>query len=128
MRKFFGSSLAGLYVSLPTIVAELAEDLVFDDRGFKIWHDRGSRVYLVMSHKNPLDSDTIDGLVRTKTNQIRLREIAWSALRFVEIDRVPSSIGEKCWRGTKEEMDQMVERIRREKIKVRDNFAPDVDL
>ncbi len=120
--------MAGLYVSLPTIVAELAEDIVFNERGYHVWHDRGSRVYLVMSHANPLDSDTIDGLVRTKTNQMRLREIAWSALRFVEIDRVPSSIGEKCWRGTKEEMEQMIEQIRKEKITRRDNFAPDVDL
>ncbi len=83
---------------------------------------------MVLSRQNPMDSDTVDCLVRNKMNQFRLRDISWKSLRFPEVARVPSNIGERCWRGTKDEMDAMVARIQAEKIVRVGSFAPDVDL
>jgi hypothetical protein len=128
MRKFFGSSMAGLYESLPTIVAELSEEIAFNERGHMVAHDRGSRTYLVLQGEDPLASDTAECLVRTKLNQFRVRDIPWSKLRFAEIARVPANIGERCWRGTKDEMEEMLRRIQSEKMPRKPQFAPDVDL
>jgi hypothetical protein len=128
MRKIFGSRLAGLYQSLPTVVAELSEELSYRDHGHTTTHDRGSRAYLILSRPNPLDSETVDCLVRNKMNQFRLREISWKSLRFPEIAIVPATIGERCWRGTKDEMTELVRQISLSKTAKIDNFAPDVDL
>jgi hypothetical protein len=128
MKRFFGSSLAGLYPSLPTIVAELAEELTFIDNGHAVSHDRGSRAYLVLRGQNPMDEDTVECLIRTKINQLRLREVPWSGLRFPEIANVPASIGERCWRGTKEEMQKMLQQIQAKKVSSKPRFAPDVNL
>ena len=91
-------------------------------------HDRGSRAYLILSRPNPLDSETVDSLVRNKMNQFRMREISWKSLRFPEVARVPASIAERCWRGTREQMDDLVQRIQGSKTAKFDSFAPDVEL
>jgi hypothetical protein len=128
MRKTFGSPLSGLFRSLPTIVAELNETMICRERGSTVCHDRGSRAYLVMSDPNPLESETVECLLRTKMNQFRLRDVPWRVLRFIELTSVPAVIGERCWRGSKREMEEMVTRIREEKLVRVNNFAPDVDL
>ena len=126
MQKIFGSPISGLYTHLPTIVAELTEEMRFNEHGGAVTHQRGSRVYLVLSNPEPLSSDTVDGIVRTQKNNLRARDIPWSSLRFFEIARVPSIIGERCWRGTKEEMEKMVERLKSEKQVLVNNFDPNV--
>ena len=128
MRKIFGSNISGLYQSLPTLVAELNEELSFRDGGHMTSHDRGSRAYLILSRPNPLDSETVACLVRNKMNQFRMREISWKSLRFPEVARVPASIAERCWRGTREQMDDLVQRIQGSKTAKFDSFAPDVEL
>lgn len=128
MRKTFGTPLSGLYKYLPTIIAELDEELRFQERDGWVTHVRGSRVCLVLSNPNPLSLDTVDGMVRTQKNQMRVRDIPWSSLRFFEIASIRSVIGERCWRGTKSEMESLVERIKAEKQVMVRNFAPDCYL
>jgi len=128
IKRHFGSHLSDLYSHLPVIVAELAEDVTFVDGGFRIVHDRSSRVYLVLSRENPLESETVDCLARTALNRMKLREIPWDKIRFPDIARVPAVIGQHCWRGTKEEMEAMVAQIKATKMKPVTNFAPDIDL
>lgn len=128
MRRTFGTHIAGLYAQLPTIVAETTEGLTFRNHGLDITHERGSRAYFVMSDPDPLKFDTVECLIRSRMNQFYVRDIKWTSLRFVEIANVPSNIGERCWRGTKEEMQALVARIKAEKLVRMNSFAPDVDL
>lgn len=128
MRKTFGSHISGLFQSLPTIVAELNEEIAFVDNGHTVCHDRGSRVYLVMDSDDPVSDDTVTALVRNKLNQFRLREIKWASLRFPEIAKVPANIGERCWRGTKDEMESRLKSIKERRIVNKNSFAPDVEI
>lgn len=120
MKKTFGSHLSDLYVTLPTIVAELNEDMHF--------FNRGSRAYLMLRNEDPLSYETVECFMRTSINHLRVVEVPWRMLRFVCIERVPSVIGERCWRGTKAEMEALVERIKNEKTPRVNNFEPNVDF
>lgn len=128
MRKTFGRPLSGLYPFLPAIVAELNAPLQYRERGGVVTHDKGTRAYLILSDPDPLSLETVECLVRTKMNQLRVREVVWSTLRFVEVATVPGIIGERCWRGTRDEMEELVERIKTEKIKRINDFSPDVSF
>lgn len=112
----FGQRLSQLYKVLPCIVAELAVDVSFPERNGRVHHDRGGRVYFVLRGENPLAEATTEVFVRTKLNNLKLRELPWDHFRFAEIAEVPSVIAERCWHAQPEEMKAMLDGIREKLI------------
>jgi hypothetical protein len=108
----FGARLSDLHKTLPCIVAELAVDVSFPCGGGRLHHDRGTRAYFLLRGENPLDEPDAEVFVRSKLNVLKLRELPWDHFRFAEVAMVPSAIGERCWRGTPDEMKAMLDRIR----------------
>jgi hypothetical protein len=109
----FGMRLADLHKVLPCIVAELAVDVSFQcGSSGRLHHDRGTRAYFLLRGQNPLDEPDAEVFVRSKLNVLKLRELPWDHFRFAEIAMVPAAIGERCWRGTPDEMKEMLERVR----------------
>ena len=112
MERVFGQRLSEQYRYLPCIVAELAEDLSFPENGGYVHHRRGARAYLILRGENPLLEPDVEVFLRTMLNNLRLREVPWDHLRFAEIQNVPAVIGERCWRSTPEEMQQMLNGVK----------------
>ena len=110
----FGVRLSDLHRVLPCIVAELAVDVSFPcGHSGRLHHDRGSRAYFLLRGDKPLEEPEAEVFVRSKLNVLKLRELPWNHFRFAEVAMVPSQIGERCWRGTPEEMKAMLELIRK---------------
>ena len=109
---FFGTRIRDIYSSLPCIVGELAKDLSFPEGRGAVHHERAARVYFVLRGQSPLQESTTEVFVRSLTGKLWLRELPWDHFRFAEIAVVPSKIAEPCWRGTPDEMLQMLEAIR----------------
>lgn len=120
MKRIFGGPVDDMFRFLPTIVAELSVSIGF--------HQRGTRACLVLKGKDPLAGEEVECLAKTRVNRVSMITVRWDNLRFPDLQMVQTDIAKHCWRGTKPEMEQMVARIKAEKIKQVSSFAPDIEI
>jgi len=123
MKKTFSPPHSGLYKALPTICAELTESIQFCQRG--------TRVYFAFRPSE--DDEFIELLGQTRLNQIQAIVARWDQIRLPVIRDVPAVIAERCWRGTREETEAVLQMIIQKVPDLggkqeRNRFAPDVEV
>lgn len=118
-RTYIGDMMADLHKELPCVIANVA-------RGEPPFY-QGQRLYLATPHLQ--DSESCEVRYRDrKTGKLHGESFRWGDMRDVRVAIVPGYIAARCWRGTPDEMDEVVKQIVERYCPRIDDFSPNVDV
>jgi len=118
-RTYIGEMMADMHSELPCLIANVSKAV----RPFY----QGQRLYLATPHE--LESETCEVRYRDRVSGKLFGEsFPWGNMREVRVAIVPGHIAARCWRGTPEEMDELVKKITERYCPRIDDFSPDIDV
>jgi hypothetical protein len=118
-RKYIGELMADMQSELPCLIANVSKAV----RPFY----QGQRLYLATPHE--LESATCEVRFRDRVSGMMFGEsFPWANMRDVRVAIVPGHIAARCWRGTADEMDELVKKITERYCPRIDDFSPDIDV
>jgi hypothetical protein len=118
-RTYIGDLMADMHKELPCLIANVSKP-------FRPFY-QGQRLYLATPHE--IEAETCEVRYRDRvTGKLHGDGFPWSNMREVRVAIVPGHIAARCWRGTPEEMDELVRKITERYCPRIDDFSPDVDV
>jgi len=111
--------LSGLYRTLPVLRAETTKIVGRIPRGVC--------VYLI-DPSACRDETEVTVVGRSLLGDIVEEAIAWEDLRHIELAKGHPALTARCWRGTREEMVELADRLRNDKEPEIMDFGADVEI
>lgn len=118
-RVYIGEMMSDLHKTLPCLIANVSKSI----SPFY----QGQRIYLATPHE--IDSKTCEVRYRDRVSgKLFGDSFVWANMRDVRIAIVPGHIAARCWRGTPEEMENLVKQIVDRYCPRIYDFNPDIDV